>query len=296
VRVSRFESDCDPHPALRAALSQRESVFSEQKMTRIEKRFAELKAAGKKAFIPYLTAGDPSLDTTRDLVLALEKAGADVIELGVPFSDPIADGPVIQRATERALRNGVTLQGVLELGKNIRKMSEIPLVLFSYFNPLLNHGLEKLARDAASAGFDGILASDLTVEESEVFSRSMRSAGLNTVFLVAPTSSPERMKKIARASSGFLYAVSRTGVTGETQELSGDLKQFLRTLRTHTKSPIAVGFGISRPEHVRAVWQEADGAIVGSSIVKEVEQNCGKPDLVERVAAFASWLKDSQPK
>ena len=265
-------------------------------MTRIEKRFAELKAAGKKAFIPYLTAGDPSLDITRDLVLALEKAGADVIELGVPFSDPIADGPVIQRATERALHNGVTLQGVLELGQNIRKKSEIPLVLFSYFNPLLNHGLEKLARDAASAGFDGILATDLTVEESEVFSRTMRSAGLNTVFLVAPTSSPERMKKIAGASTGFLYAVSRTGVTGETQELAGDLRQFLQTLRTHTTSPIAVGFGISRPEHVRAVWQEADGAIVGSSVVKEVEQNIGKPDLVERVAAFASWLKDSQPK
>ena len=265
-------------------------------MTRIEKRFVELKAAGKKAFIPYLTAGDPSLDITRDLVLALEKAGADVIELGVPFSDPIADGPVIQRATERALHNGVTLQGVLELGQNIRKKSEIPLVLFSYFNPLLNHGLEKLARDAASAGFDGILASDLTVEESEVFRRTMRSAGLNTVFLVAPTSSPERMKKIARASTGFLYAVSRTGVTGETQELAGDLKQFLQTLRTHTTSSIAVGFGISRPEHVRAVWQEADGAIVGSSIVKEVEQNIGKPELVERVAAFASWLKDSQPK
>ena len=265
-------------------------------MTRIEKRFVELKAAGKKAFIPYLTAGDPSLDITQDLVLALEKAGADVIELGVPFSDPIADGPVIQRATERALHNGVTLQGVLELGKNIREKSEIPLVLFSYFNPLLNHGLEKLARDAASAGFDGILATDLTVEESEVFSRTMRSAGLNTVFLVAPTSSPERMKKIAGASTGFLYAVSRTGVTGETQELAGDLKQFLQTLRTHTTSPIAVGFGISRPEHVRAVWQEADGAIVGSSVVKEVEQNIGKPDLVERVAAFASWLKDSQPK
>jgi tryptophan synthase alpha chain len=265
-------------------------------MTRIEKRFAELKSTGKKAFIPYLTAGDPSLDITRDLVLALERAGADVIELGVPFSDPIADGPVIQRATERALHNGVTLQGVLDLSKNIRSESNIPLVLFSYFNPLLNHGLEKLARDAADAGFDGVLASDLTVEESEVYSRTMRTAGLNTVFLVAPTSSPERMKKIARASTGFLYAVSRTGVTGETQELASDLKQFLQTLRTHTTSPIAVGFGISRPEHVRAVWREADGAIVGSSIVKEVEQNIGKPDLVERVAAFASWLKDSEPK
>src|SRR5436190_2350262 len=204
-------------------------------MTRIEKRLGQLKAAHGKAFIPYLTAGDPSLDITLELVLALEKAGADLIEVGVPFSDPIADGPVIQRATDRALRNGVTLQKVLRLGENIRKKSEIPLVLFSYFNPLLNHGLEKLAKDAVAAGFDGILASDLTIEESELFVRTMRSAGLNTIFLVAPTSSPERMKKIAETSNGFVYAVSRTGVTGERQELSGDLKAFLRTLGSYTK-------------------------------------------------------------
>ena len=159
-------------------------------MTRIEKKFAQLKSEGRKAFIPYLTSGDPSLEITLELVLALDKAGADLIELGVPFSDPIADGPVIQRATERALRNGVTLQKVLQLGKNIRRKSEIPLVLFSYFNPLLNHGLEKLAKDAVSTGFDGILASDLTIEESELFVRTMRNAGLNTIFLVAPTSSP----------------------------------------------------------------------------------------------------------
>jgi len=265
-------------------------------MTRIEKRFVRLNSQSAKAFIPYLTAGDPSLHTTLELVLALEKAGADLIELGVPFSDPIADGPVIQRATERALKNGATVHRVLELGKNIRKKSEIPLVLFSYFNPLLNHGLERLAADAVNAGFDGVLASDLTVEESEPFVRTMRHSGLNTVFLVAPTSSPERIKKIAAASTGFLYAVSRTGVTGEQQELAADLKQFLQTLRMHTRTPIAVGFGISRPEHVRAVWQEADGAIVGSSIVKAVEENIGRPDLVERVAAFTAWLKGSQSK
>ncbi len=265
-------------------------------MTRIENKFAQLKAKECKAFIPYITAGDPNLDTTLELVLALERTGADVIELGVPFSDPIADGPVIQRATERALRGGVTLRKVLQLGGDIRKKSEIPLVLFSYFNPLLNYGLEKLAKDAVQAGFDGVLASDLTVEESESFVRTMRAAGLNTVFLVAPTSSPERMKKIAETSTGFLYAVSRTGVTGEQRELAGDLKEFLQTLRTHTSLPIAVGFGISRPEHVFAVWQEADAAAVGSSIVKEVEQHIGKPGLVESVAAFASWLKGSQTK
>jgi tryptophan synthase alpha chain len=260
-------------------------------VTRIEKRFEQLRSERRKAFIPYITAGDPSLDITLELVLALDKAGADLIELGVPFSDPIADGPVIQRATDRALRNGVTLQKVLRLGENIRKKSEIPLVLFSYFNPLLNHGLEKLAKDAVAAGFDGVLASDLTIEESEPFVRTMRGAGLNTIFLVAPTSSPERMKKIAQTSNGFLYAVSRTGVTGERQELAADLKDFLRTLRTFTTAPIAVGFGISHPDHVRAVWQEADGAIVGSSIVKKVEEYIGKPELVSEVAAFAGWLR-----
>jgi len=259
-------------------------------MTRIEKKFAQLKSEGRKAFIPYLTSGDPSLEITLELVLALDKAGADLIELGVPFSDPIADGPVIQRATERALRNGVTLRKVLQLGENIRRKSEIPLVLFSYFNPLLNHGLEKLAKDAVSAGFDGILASDLTIEESEFFVRTMRGAGLNTIFLVAPTSSPERMKKIAETSNGFLYAVSRTGVTGERQELAGDLKVFLRTLHSYTKSPIAVGFGISQPEHVEAVWQEAEGAIVGSSIVKKIEEHIGQAELVSKVSAFACWL------
>ena len=260
-------------------------------MTRIEKRFEQLRSERRKAFIPYITAGDPSLDITLELVLALDKGGADLIELGVPFSDPIADGPVIQRATDRALRNGVTLRKVLELGENIRKKSEIPLVLFSYFNPLLNHGLEKLAKDAVAAGFDGVLASDLTIEESDTFVRTMRGAGLNTIFLVAPTSSPERMKKIAQTSNGFLYAVSRTGVTGERQELAADLKDFLRTLRTFTAAPIAVGFGISHPEHVRAVWQEADGAIVGSSIVKKVEEHIGRSDLVSEVAAFAEWLR-----
>ncbi len=263
-------------------------------MTRIEKRFAQLKSDGGKAFIPYVTAGDPSLEITLEFVLALEKAGADLIELGVPFSDPIADGPVIQRATDRALRNGVTLQKVLKLGEKIRKKSEIPLVLFSYFNPLLNHGLESLAKDATAAGFDGVLATDLTIEESEPFVYSMHRAGLNTVFLVAPTSSEERMKKIAQTSTGFLYAVSRTGVTGERQDLAPDLKDFLRRLRSYTKTPIAVGFGISRPEHVLAVWQEADGAIVGSSIVKKVEEHISNQDVVSHVAAFARWLREGR--
>jgi tryptophan synthase alpha chain len=262
-------------------------------MTRIDRRFAQLRSENRKGFIPFITAGDPSLDITLELILALEKSGADIIELGVPFSDPIADGPVIQRATERALANGVMLRKVLELGGKVRQRSEIPLVLFSYFNPLLNYGLERLAADAVKSGFDGVLASDLTVEESTAYAAAMRGAGLNTIFLVAPTSSPERIKRITEASNGFLYAVSRTGVTGEQQELAGELKEFLQTLRSHTKSPIAVGFGISTPDHVRAVWQEADAAVVGSSIVKAIEQNLGKEDLVEKVAAFAGWLTRS---
>jgi tryptophan synthase alpha chain len=261
-------------------------------MTRIEKRFEKLKSEKRGAFMPYLTAGDPSAEITINLILALEKAGADMIELGVPFSDPIADGPVIQRATERALAEHMTLRKVLSLAKKIRNHSEIPLLLMSYYNPMLRYGLAQLARDAADSGIDGVLATDLTVEESDDYRKVMSAANLNTVFLAAPTSSPERLKKIAQTSSGFIYAVSRTGVTGETQDLSMELQDFLQSLRRYSDTPIAVGFGISQPEHVRSVWQVADGAIVGSAIVREIENNIERADLVERVATFARWLKD----
>lgn len=260
-------------------------------MTRIETKFQELKAAKRKAFIPYIAAGDPNLKTTADLILALDKAGADVIEVGVPFSDPIADGPVIQRATERALASGTSLRDILRMGTEVRKTSQVPLLIMSYYNPLLHYGLDKLAHDAAAAGFDGILASDLTVEESGTYVETMKKAGLNTVFLVAPTSSPERIRKIAATSTGFLYAVSRTGVTGERQELASDLRDFLKTLRSHTDVPIAVGFGISQPEHVKAVWQEADGAVVGSAVVRAIEENASFSDVAERVAQFTLWLR-----
>ncbi len=262
-------------------------------MTRIDKKFEDLRAEGKKAFITYITAGDPSLEGTYDLVLSLEAAGADLIEIGVPFSDPIADGPVIQRATERALANDVTLGKILDLVKRIRETSDIPLMLMSYYNPLLNHGLERLAKDAAHAGLDGILASDLTVEEAGPFVRTMKAEGLNTVFLVAPTSSAERIPKIARTSTGFLYAVSRTGVTGETNQLSDELVEFVRLLKRHTDQPIAVGFGISAPEHVRAVGAEADGAIVGSAIVQQIEKQMNKDDMAEAVGSFVRKLRGS---
>jgi tryptophan synthase alpha chain len=260
-------------------------------MTRIDKKFQDLKASGKKAFIPFITAGDPDLKTSADLILALDLAGADVIEVGVPFSDPIADGPVIQRATERALASHTTLRDILQLGVQVRKTSEVPMLIMSYYNPLLHYGLEKLAQDAAASGFDGILASDLTVEESGPFLEAMKRSGLNTVFLVAPTSSPERIRRIAETSTGFLYAVSRTGVTGERQELSTELRGFLKTLRSYTQVPIAVGFGISRPEHLQAVWQEADGAVVGSALVREIEEHSAGGDVANRVAVFTRWLK-----
>lgn len=252
-------------------------------MTRIEQKFSQLRRDGRKAFIPFITAGDPDLATTRELVFALERAGADMIELGVPFSDPIADGPVIQRATERALKQGTTLRKVLDLGSEIRQHSEMPLLLFSYLNPLLNHGIEKLAADAVRAGFDGILATDLTVEESTEYVAIMRKAGLNTIFLAAPTSSAGRIERISKASTGFMYAVSRTGVTGESNALDAELKDFLALLRRHTGLPIAVGFGISRAEQVRAVGEQADGVIVGSAIVRAIEENLGRNDLVQQV-------------
>jgi len=263
-------------------------------VNRIESRFRELRASGGKAFIPFVTAGDPDLESTHAIVLAMEEAGADVVELGVPFSDPIADGPVIQRATERSLEAGTTLDGILETVRRIRASSQIPLLLFSYYNPLLSRGLGRLAGELAEAGIDGVLASDLTVEESGPFVETMRPKGLSTVFLVAPTSSPERIGRIVGASTGFVYAVSRTGVTGAGDELSGELTGFIRRLRTSTDSPIAVGFGISTPQHVRAVWREADGAAVGSAIVREIEAHAGRPDLAASVGRFVRWLREGQ--
>jgi tryptophan synthase alpha chain len=183
------------------------------------------------------------------------------------------------------------LRDVLRLGADIRRESDVPLLLFSYYNPLLRYGLEALAADAAAAGFDGILATDLTVEESEKFHTIATAAGLNTVFLAAPTSSPERMKKIAAVSTGFLYAVSRTGVTGERDDLSRDLQDFLSQLRRHTTIPIAVGFGVSTPGHVQAVWKQAEGAVVGSAIVAEIEKNIGQADLADRIRTLAAWLR-----
>jgi tryptophan synthase alpha chain len=238
---------------------------------RISKCFAALRTAGELGIIAYITAGDPSLDATLDFVLALEEAGTDVIELGVPFSDPLADGPTIQRASERALKSGVTLPKILELVRRIRESSQIPLVLFSYYNPILQMGLEKFAADAAAAGVDGVLATDLSPEESVDYRRILEAHHLDTIFLCAPTSTDERLASIAACSSGFLYLVSRTGVTGAKDTLPDDLPALLRRVRKFTKLPVAVGFGISLPGHITLLGGLADAAVVGSSLVAEIE-------------------------
>jgi len=258
--------------------------------TRISKRFADLRARGELGIVAYITAGDPSFDATLKYVLALAEAGADVIELGVPFSDPLADGPTIQRASERALKAGATLARVLELVRRIRQSSQVPLVLFSYYNPILQMGLEKFASAAASAGADGVLSTDLTPEESEEYRRILAAHHLDTIFLGAPTSTDERLAKIAACSSGFLYLISRTGVTGAKDALPDDLPALLRRTRRVTQLPIAVGFGISLPGHVSVLGGLADAAVVGSALVSEIEKaksvDAAATALAERVRSF----------
>ncbi len=256
--------------------------------TRISKRFAELRASGELGIVAYITAGDPSFDATLKYVLALAEAGADVIELGVPFSDPLADGPTIQRASERALKAGASLAGVLDLVRRIRQSSQVPLVLFSYYNPILQMGLEKFASAAASAGADGVLVTDLTPEESEDYRRILAAHHLDTIFLGAPTSTDERLAKIAACSSGFLYLISRTGVTGAKDALPDDLPALLRRARGVTQLPIAVGFGISLPGHVSVLGGLADAAVVGSALVSEIEK---APSVDAAAAALGDRIR-----
>ena len=259
-------------------------------MTRIEANFKTLRRDGRKAFIPFITAGDPSLEATEQIILELERSGADIIELGVPFSDPMADGPVIQRASERALANHVSVRDCLELVRRVRQQSEVPIVLFSYLNPLLSLGLEGLGDELRKAGVDGVLATDLVPEEADEFRAALRTSNIDLIFLVAPTSTDERIKLVAEASSGFVYAVSRTGVTGVRQSLSAAAANLVQRVRRFTDLPVAVGFGVSTPEHVAEVWQHADAAVVGSRIVAEIENNAGDPALVEKIGTLARWL------
>jgi len=263
-------------------------------MTRIEAKFNELRSGLRKGFVPYITAGDPSLEATERIILELERSGADIIELGVPFSDPMADGPVIQRASERALANHVSVRDCLELVRRVRRHSDVPIVFFSYLNPLLSLGIDRLGRELRGAGVDGVLATDLVPEEADEFRTAMKAAGIDLIFLVAPTSTDERIKLVSEASSGFVYAVSRTGVTGVQQSLSDAAASLVQRVKRFSDLPVAVGFGVSTPEHVAEVWQHADAAVVGSRIVAEIANHAGDPALVEKVGALTRWLVSSR--
>ena len=257
-------------------------------MSRIGEAFARRRREGGKTFVAFLTAGDPSLERTVEAAGEMEAAGVDVLELGVPFSDPLADGPVIQRASDRALRRGTTLARVLDAAGAIRAQSALPLLVFTYFNPLLRHGPDRVAREAADAGVDGVLVTDLPPEEAGAWTLVARDAGLDTVFLAAPTSSDARLRLVAEASRGFVYAVSRTGVTGEAETLSDDARPLVRRLRAATDAPVAVGFGIATPQQAAAAAEVADGVVVGSALVRFLEES-PEGDVGRQVR----WLKSA---
>jgi tryptophan synthase alpha chain len=265
---------------------------NEPKSTRISRLFETLRKENRPGLIAYLTAGDPSPAQTPALVAALQRGGADLIELGVPFSDPIADGPVIQRASDRALASGTTVAEVLKVAREIRKTSQIPLLLFTYMNPVLRYGLEKLAKDAADSGIDGCLLTDLSVEEAAKYLDTMRAANLDTVFLAAPTSTERRLKLVAEYSRGFIYLVSRTGVTGEQQSVSEAVGPLVAAVHAISPLPVAVGFGIAHGTHAEEVGRTADAVVVGSAIVRLIEQQAKSPDLEAKLENFARELSD----
>jgi len=251
---------------------------------RIESAFSRLKAEGKKAFIPYVMAGDPDLDTTMDRVLMLESLGADIIELGAPFSDPTADGPTIQRAAERALKSGATLRKIVGLVGELRKRSAVPLIIMTYYNPILKYGEESFVADASAAGVDGLIIPDLPVEEAKTLIRLCRSKNICMIFLVAPTSTDDRMKRIAEASRGFVYYVSMTGITGASLSLDSEFSEHIGRLRKTTDKPVAIGFGISSPDDARRMAAAADGVIVGSAIVKKFhEDHVNARDFIQKL-------------
>ncbi|MBT9132534.1 tryptophan synthase subunit alpha [candidate division NPL-UPA2 bacterium Unc8] len=259
-------------------------------MSRLNSLFARSRVAGRPALIPFITAGDPDIKTTRRLVLELEKRGADIIELGVPFSDPLADGPTIQASSKRALDNGTRMKVILQLVKNLRGETQIPLVLMSYYNPIYQYGLEKFSKDAVGAGVDGVIISDLPPEEAVDWKKAAAGFGLDTIFLAAPTSTEERIGTIIASSSGFIYYVSVTGITGARTALPSGVLSSLKRIKQKTKKPVVVGFGISTPEQVRRLSQWADGIIVGSALVRIIEKNIGKPTLISAAGDFMASL------
>ena len=259
-------------------------------MGRITDVFANLQHQGKKGLIPYITAGDPDLATTEELLVALSRAGATLIELGVPFSDPMADGPVIQRASERALKHAFSLQDILDAAARARTQIDTPIILFSYYNPLLQFGLGRLAQAVKDAGLDGVLVTDLTPEESGEFEAELHAHDLDMIFLVAPTSTDERLRLVAGRASGFIYAVSRAGVTGTRDAVSVEAEKLVNRMRQFSSLPVAVGFGISNATQVADVHRYADAVVVGSAIVAEMERLAGAPDLVESIEKFLKEL------
>jgi tryptophan synthase alpha chain len=259
-------------------------------MSRITAAFEALKREGKKGFIPFITAGDPDLKATEELLVALSASGASIIELGVPFSDPMADGPVIQRASERALRHHFKLSDVFETAARASRRMSAPVVLFSYFNPLLQYGLGNVCRSAAASGIDGILVTDLTPEESGPFAELAKSFGLDLIFLVAPTSSDDRLQMIAERASGFIYAVSRAGVTGTQESVSAEAEKLVTRVKRFSTLPVAVGFGISNTEQVKETARYADAVVVGSAIVAEIERSGSSHEAITRARDFSRRL------
>ena len=259
-------------------------------MGRIAQAFDRLDQEGRKGFIPFLTAGDPNLNTTLELMLELERAGATIIELGIPFSDPMADGPVIQRASERALKNNFGINEVLDLVGKAREYTSVPIVLFTYFNPLLQYGLDQLVTTARKAGVDGVLVTDLPPEEGEEFAADLLANDIDMIFLVAPTSTDERLRLISQRATGFIYAISRAGVTGPRSNVSDEAEKLVRRVRRFSTLPVAVGFGISNADQVAAVQRFADAVVVGSAIVAEIERVFPKGDVVQHVGMFARKL------
>ena len=262
-------------------------------MNRIVEKFSVLKRDGKKAFIVYIGAGDPNLEATRQLALAFDRAGVDVLELGVPFSDPLADGLVNQLAAQRGLESGTTPPKVLETVAAIRRESQIPIVLYIYFNLIHRVGLERFIADAARAGVDGLLVLDLPPEESDNYEALMRKAGLCHIYLVAPTTPEDRMEKIVKRGTGFIYYISREGVTGMQSKVAANLAEQVAKIRVHTNLPVAVGFGVSNPEQARLVALEADGVVVGSAVVNQIAQHGKSPELVAKVGQFVKTLADA---
>ena len=262
-------------------------------MSRIEERFRELAGRGERALICFLTAGDPDLATSEEIVLELAAAGVDAVEIGIPFSDPLADGPSIQASSWRALEQGVTPRAALDLVRRVRARTELPLVLMTYFNPVQRLGIRWFAQEAASAGADGVIMTDLPPEEAGEWKSAAAEAGLDTIFLLAPTSTDERIARVAAIGSGFIYCVSRTGVTGARNELPPDVRDLVGRIRAATPGPVAVGFGVSSPEQVREISKWADGAVVGSALVDLIAAKRDSPDLLVEVRNFASLLKEA---